>query len=153
MCIEMESISPPTPPELAHLPLPDLSHKDETIPRPRRRRRHPNGVQLPPPRTSTGEEHNDDVGHVVGQQFVEYFTTRRPNQGARWCIFLCWEESHGNLVKTVDVPLTSDELKDETKVFERLRLTYDQQRGFFRRWLYASIPGQATVSLTSQSHL
>ena len=121
----MEIISPPTPPEPARLPLPVFSHEDETIPQPRRRRRHPNGVQLHLPRTDTGEKHNDDGGYVTGQQFVQYFTTRRSNEGARWCIFLCWEESHGNLVKTVDVPLTSDELEDEKIVFERLRLTYD----------------------------
>ena len=144
----METISPPTPPELAHLPSPVFSVENETISRPRRRRRHPNGVQLPPSRTTTKKEHNDDVSHMAGQQFVEYFTTRCANEGARWCIFLCWEESHVNLVKTIDVPLTSDVLKDEKKAFERLRLTYDQQRGAFRRWLYTSIPEQAKASLT-----
>lgn len=89
MWIVMEIISPPTPPEPAHLPLPVFSHEDETIPQPRRRRRHPNGVQLHLPRTDTGEKRNDDGGYVTGQQFVQYFTTRRSNEGDRWCIFLC----------------------------------------------------------------
>lgn len=144
----MENISPPATPEVAHLHLAVFPHEDETISRPRRRRRHPNGVQLPPPRTSTDEDENNDICPVAGQQFVEYFTTRRANKGARWCIFLCWEESHGNFVKTVDVPLTADEREDEKKVFERIRLTFDQRRGFIRRWLYESIPEQAKVSLT-----
>ncbi|KAJ5509687.1 hypothetical protein N7527_011830 [Penicillium freii] len=141
----MENISPPATPEVAHLHLAVFLHEDETISRPRRRRRHPNGVQLPPPRTSTDEDEDNDICPVAGQQFVEYFTTRRANKGARWCIFLCWEESHGNFVKTVDVPLTADEREDEKKVFERIRLTFDQRRGFIRRWLYESIPEQAKI--------
>ena len=83
---------------------------------------------------------------MPGQRFVEYFTTRRANEDARWCIFLCCEESRGNIVKTIDVPLTSDELKDEIIVFERLRLAFHQKRSLFRRWFYASFFEQAKVS-------
>lgn len=89
----MENISPPATPELAHLPLAVLPHEDETISRPRRRRCHPNGVQLRPLCTGTGGKEHDDICPVAGLTFVEYFTTRRANEGARWCIFLCWEES------------------------------------------------------------
>lgn len=102
----------PASPEPVLLASSDIVREDEQIPQPRRRRHHPNGIQLPPP-ISDGRG-NDDNGHVFGRQFVEYFTIRRANEGARWCVFVCCKSFDENLVETFDVPLTADELNNES---------------------------------------
>lgn len=79
-----------------------------------------------------------------GQQFVEYFTTRPTNTNSRSCIFICWAQ--GNLAKVVDVPFTLDEVNDEKKVFERLRESFFQRRGYLRTIFYSAYPEQAKAS-------
>jgi hypothetical protein len=54
-----------------------------------------------------------------GQQFMEYFAIRRTDKNSQSCIFVYWAQ--GNLAKVMDVPFTSEELKDKKKVFKRLR--------------------------------
>jgi hypothetical protein len=79
-----------------------------------------------------------------GQQFVEYFAMRRTDTNSQSCIFVCWAQ--GNLAKVVDVPFTSEELKDEKKVFERLRENFIWRRGYLRTFFYSAYPEQAKAS-------
>ncbi|KAE8388154.1 hypothetical protein BDV23DRAFT_174101 [Aspergillus alliaceus] len=74
-----------------------------------------------------------------GQQFVEYFTMRQTDTNSRSCIFICWAQ--GNLAKVMDVPFIL-ELKDEKKVFERLRENFIRRRGYLRTFFYSAYPSK-----------
>ncbi|KAL5042778.1 hypothetical protein BDW71DRAFT_216733 [Aspergillus fruticulosus] len=78
-----------------------------------------------------------------GQQYVDYFTMRRTDTNSQSCIFICWAQ--GNLVKVADIPFTLDELKDEKKVFERLRGNFSRRRGCLRTFFYSAYPEQARI--------